>query len=222
MFFNFQAVVHSHELPRASLSGATVRRLVDKEHECHAFERLQSTLEKKGIKDTMVITSWSNKSEREFDFIIVSLPLKSIFQIEVKKCLTKSSIKKAKDQLKKGKKFINSIIPFPLEDNLKLVRSFFVGEQEKELEQEQEPCSSCLRFFLSHESSLDEWWDGINADQQAQPVQESHRETYLKVVKYLLFQMFLQDDCITKGGELQAIESEPSCIQLLTHFRKSE
>ena len=169
--------------------------MTGQEHEHCAFERLQSTLERKEVKNTFVISSWSDKSAREIDFIIISLPLKSVFQIEVKKSSNKSNINKAVNQVEEGRKFLSSIIPFPVEENWKFVSSLYFGE----LTQPLKPCPSCQNYLLSHDTNLDEWWDGIAAELQEAPNPESDGKTYLRTVKYLLFQMFLQGDCITKG-----------------------
>ena len=187
-------------LPDGALPVGDVTRLTGHVTEHILFERLQLTLGNKNIKDTLVLSSWSDKGaqdrkNREFDFIIVSLPLKFVFQIEVKSSSNKPNINKAIEQVEEGRKFLSSIIPFPAEDNWKFVRSFYFGKLTKPLK----PCQSCHNFLLSHDTNLDEWWDGIAAEPQEEPNPESDGKTYLRTVKYLLFQMFLQGDCITKG-----------------------
>jgi hypothetical protein len=199
------------------------------EEEQKVFERFQKLLENDQVKDTLVISSWSDggsndRKNREIDFLIISLPLKSIFQIEVKKISNKSNINKGVEQLKEGKNFFLSIIPFPFQEEWSFVQVLYFGTVTSTLES----CQKCQDFLLSHDKNLADWWvcqtnrigdtsvddDGgykkLKTSSELEHlgqkllinkrVQDPGQETYLNIIKYLLFQMFLQDDCITKGS----------------------
>ena len=183
------------ELPRGDAI-----RLTGCEQECSFFQKLQLALLSKKIKDTVVLSSWSDKGaqgrkNREIDFIILSLPLKSIFQIEVKSSSNSSNLNSGVKQLESGKTFFTSTIPFPAEEHWSIVRALYFGKLVEPLK----ACKSCETFLLTNETDLAEWWGAIASDKPTESIQESDRNTYFKIVKYLLFQMFLQDDLITKG-----------------------
>jgi len=172
------------------------------EEEQKVFERLQKLLENDQVKDTLVISSWSdggsnNRKNREIDFLIISLPLKSIFQIEVKKISNKSNINDGVKQLKEGKNFFLSIIPFPSREEWSFVQVLYFGTATSTLES----CQNCQDFLLRPDTNLADWWTQLTKQFETKAKQKStSQNTYLNTIKYLLFQMFLQDDCITKGS----------------------
>ena len=193
----------SENLPPNELKDGDVKKITGYEQEHNIFGMLQSALAKKRVKDTVVLLSWSIKSAegrkgREFDFLIVSLPLKSIFQIEVKTSSNEPSLKDGVDQLEEGKKFFCSTIPFPQNVSWKMVRALCFGEL-RELKEPLNSCKNCTNFLLTKDTDFGGWWDVIGTDQATEPIRESDKNTYLTVLKSLLFQMFLQDDLITKG-----------------------
>ena len=92
-----QAVGKRETLPPKELPGEDANRLTGCEQECSFLQNLQSALLSTEIKDTVVFGSWSDKGaqgrkNREIDCIILSLPLKSIFQIEVKASSNKANL----------------------------------------------------------------------------------------------------------------------------------
>ena len=193
-------MVKSDHLAPDYLLGEDVARLTGCEQEHKVFEKLKYALLKKKDKNTVVISSWSDKGakgrkNREIDFIILSLPLTSIFQIEVKKSSNKTNLNNGINQLEEGKKFFSSTIPFPPNEQWKMVRVLSFGKLLEPLK----ACISCGNFLLGNEPNLADWWDSIAPDQPTEPHQESGKNAYLAVLKYLLFQLFLQEDQITKG-----------------------
>ncbi len=173
------------------------------EEEQKVFERFQKLLENGPVKDTLVISSWSDgglkndRENKEIDLLIISLPLKSIFQIEVKKISNKSNINHGVKQLKEGKKFFLSIIPFPSQEDWSFVQVVYFGTVTKTLKS----CQNCQDFLLSDDTKLADWWTQLTKQFETKAKQEHPSpDTYLNTIKYLLFQMFLQDDCITKGS----------------------
>ena len=178
--------------------------LAGSELEEEFFNNLQRTMEKNKIKDTFVISGWSdrgakNRNQRELDYLIVSLNLKAIFHIEVKSSSNTKSIEKAIQQLDNGKKFFSSCIPFPQGENWKYIQGMYFGNAvENDYGQ---PCSSCQNFLLTKGVDLSNWWmEWVNKLAQDKEVLSTYPiNTYLSILKYLIFQMFLQDDCITKG-----------------------
>ena len=183
------------ELPRGDAI-----RLTGYEQECSFFQKLQLALLSKKIKDTVVLSSWSDKGaqgrkNREIDFIILSLPLRSIFQIEVKASSNKANLNHGINQLQEGKNFFSSIIPFPSDEHRRIVTALSFGKFLEPLT----ACKSCETFLLGNQTDLAEWWDTITSEKPNESIQEPDRNTYLTIVKYLLFQLFLQDDLTTKG-----------------------
>ena len=173
------------------------------------FNNLQQVMEKSKIKDTFIISGWSdkglsdrgpkNRKMREFDYMIVSLNLKAIFQIEVKNSSNTKSIGKAIQQLEDGKKFFSSCVPFPQGENWRYIQGmYFENEVENEYGQ---PCSNCQNFVLTKRVDLSSWWkECVNKLPHDKEVCSSFPvNTYFNILKYLIFQMFLQDNCITKG-----------------------
>ena len=196
-------MIKSDYLPPGKLNHGDAARLTGCEQEHKVFEKLQLTLAKKRVQDTVIISSWSDKGaqdrkNREIDVIILSLRLKSIFQIEVKKSYHLKSLNDGVRQLKEGKTFLSSVIPFPSNEQWKFVRSLCFGKLLEPLKS----CKICENFLLSNETNLEDWWDSIDTDQPAEPKQQPGINTYLMVLKYLLFQMFLQDDHITRGWNI--------------------
>ncbi len=80
----------------------------------------------------------------EFDFIIISLPLKSIIQIEAKKGNNEKNRKHADKQLNRGQEFFAKNCPFPNSENWKYTKMMCFGESvEKDI------CDQCRPFVLS-------------------------------------------------------------------------
>jgi hypothetical protein len=119
------------------------------EFEDQLFKGLQSAMEKKNIQNTVVFSGLKIKnadlSEKgEFDFIIISLPLKSIVQIEAKKGNNEKNRQHADTQLNRGKKFFEENFPFPRSENWEYIKMMCLGESVTA-----DICKNCQKFVLS-------------------------------------------------------------------------
>ncbi len=101
---------------------------------------VQNTVVLSGLK----IKDGNWKTLGEFDFIIVSLPLKSIIQIEAKRGNNEKGIKSAEKQLNRGQEFFTENFPFPSSENWNYTKMMCFGESvEKDI------CNYCKTFVLS-------------------------------------------------------------------------
>ena len=157
--------------------------LTGSELEEEFFNKLQFAMEKSEIKDTFVISGWSDNGEkgrkmREFDYL---------------------SVEEAIRQLEDGKKFFLSCIPFPQDENWRYIQGMYIGN--KVGNEFGQPCSSCQNFMLTKGDDLSSWWIGLvnQLTENEEGCTNYPTTTYFGILKYLIFQMFLQDDCITKG-----------------------
>ncbi len=130
-------------------------RIAGCEEEEKVFVKLQSALEKSNTKDTVVISGWNvnlkGQKSCEFDFLIVSEPLKTVFQIEVKRTHTLKSRKSAREQLQNGKQLFESRVIFPKKENWKYVKVMFFALNEKQevFKASDSPfCLNCQSYML--------------------------------------------------------------------------
>jgi hypothetical protein len=79
----------------------------------------------------------------EFDFIVISLPLKSIIHIEAKAGYHKSSRRSASEQLESGLTFFKEKLPLPATENWKYIKMMCFGEF-----LDNEVCVQCRPFIL--------------------------------------------------------------------------
>ncbi len=80
----------------------------------------------------------------EFDFIVISLPLKSIVQIEAKRGNNQKNRQHAEIQLKRGQGFFAENFPFPSSEDWKYIKMMCFGESvEKDI------CDDCKPFVIS-------------------------------------------------------------------------
>ncbi len=119
---------------------------IGREFEDEIFQGLQSAI--KENKNTIVLLgltlkSYNQKRSGEFDFIAISLPSKSIVQIEAKRGNSKNNRDHAERQLNRGQAFFEENIPFPSSENWKYVKMICFGESvEKDI------CENCKPFVL--------------------------------------------------------------------------
>ena len=194
------------------------KNLLVNEQEEEFLNKLQQALEKDAVKDTFVISGWSDtgsrdRQNREYDFLFVSWTLKTFFHIEVKASFTMQGV----EQLKAGKDFFLSNLPFPEKENWKYIQAMYYGNNDEKSKQHH-PCDECQRYLLTQDTDLSNWWSQMVKELQRNASGgPSDHETYLNIFKYLLFQMFIQDDCITKG--IYKHYYMPTCItKLLTAY----
>jgi hypothetical protein len=110
---------------------------------------LWKATQRKIAKNTVVFSGLelkektSKNNSGQIDFIIISLPLKSIIQIEAKTGNNPSNRTKASAQLKRGHSFFEKNFPFPKSENWKYVKMMCFGESvEKDI------CKKCKPFVL--------------------------------------------------------------------------
>ncbi len=84
------------------------------------------------------------KTTGEFDFIVISLPLKSIVQIEAKRGTNEKNRQHAERQLNQGKEFFEENLPFPSFENWNYTKMMCFGESV-----ETDICDQCKPFVLS-------------------------------------------------------------------------
>jgi hypothetical protein len=101
----------------------------------------QNTVVLSGLK---LKTANSQDASGEIDFLIISLPLKSIIHIEAKKGHNNSNRRKASAQLKRGLTFFEENFPFPISEKWNYMKMMCFGESvEKDI------CDDCKPFVLS-------------------------------------------------------------------------
>ena len=94
------------------------RMVVGAEEEENLFNKLRDVLTTLQVRNTIVINGWKDngsqvRTTKEFDFLIISEPLKTIVHIEVKRHLNAETRDKAAKQLENGRKLFQDTIPFP-------------------------------------------------------------------------------------------------------------
>jgi hypothetical protein len=99
------------------------------------------------MKNTVVFSglqlTQNKHSNLEFDFLIISLPLKAIIQVEVNPKNNKNTRKHAKEQLQQGLKFFKEQLPFPSDENWKFIKTVSFGEPLKDI------CDECQTFVFT-------------------------------------------------------------------------
>jgi DNA replication protein DnaC len=189
------------------------------EEEEKVFVKLQSTLEKSNVKDTVVISGWNvnTKGQKscEFDFLIVSEPLKTIFQMEVKRTHTQKSRKSAREQLQKGKQLFESKVIFPNKENWKYVKVMFfaLNEQKEDFKSSDfHFCQNCQSYILGPETDFSAWWEDMTFYLSILESQSSsttlNRNIYTKTVQFLTHQMYIQGNCFTNQNLLDYTEEK--------------
>ena len=194
------------------------------------YDKLKKCLEKKKVKNTVVINGWKDngykrtkeekadpsspdeRDTREYDFLIVSKPYKMVFHIEVKTSCTLRDQQKAAEQLSKGQDFFKATIPFPQDKGWKYVKIMCFG---KDVGTFNEGCQDCRKkFILGPDTDLNNWWEEITKDLSPEE-NISKTETYVDIIKYLLHQMFRQEMCITDANLTQYTEEKIKKIEAI-------
>jgi hypothetical protein len=86
----------------------------------------------------------NSKTTGEIDFLIISLPLMSIIQIEAKNGNNKNNREHADKQLSRGQTFFGENFPFPESENWNYTKMMCFGQSvEKDI------CDQCKPFVLS-------------------------------------------------------------------------
>ena len=171
------------------------------------FNKLRSTLTKHGVQNTVVINGWKDngsneRAMREFDFLIVSEPLKTIIHIEAKRSYSILNQEKGSEQLKKGLDFAMENLPFPKDEGWNYSRVLYFGRGKERKSQDEETmsiCPKCQLFFLDFDKNLDEWWNEISQPIDVSMPNVTSTSTYIKICKFLFHQMFQQGQCVTQN-----------------------
>jgi hypothetical protein len=100
----------------------------------------QNTIVLSGLKQKDL----DSKTTGEIDFLIISLPLMSIIQIEVKRANTGTTRSSALTQLKRGLAFFEENIPFPSSEKWNYTKMMCFGESVTK-----DICDDCKPFVLS-------------------------------------------------------------------------
>ena len=170
------------------------------------FKMLQQTLENSRVQDTVVITGWKDNTpsaKKEFDFLIISLPLKAIIHIEVKRTLIKKSKEKAINQLNDGHSIMINKVPFPKKGNWKYIQFICYCHKEENDEEIDQFLGSHSHSKCQEAQLCDGWNDLMNQVSKADLTYWERQENtgaYLNILKYLFHQMFIQEDVITQGN----------------------
>ena len=193
---------------------------------------LQQTLENSRVQDTVVITGWKDNTpsaKKEFDFLIISLPLKAIIHIEVKRTLSKKSKEKAINQLNDGYSLISNKVPFPKNRNwdyMQFICFSHLSAGDDDIDQ-----------FLKSHSKLHfhvGWLRDVlsqtpyNQPSNGSQASKDHTSLYLNILKYLFHQMFIQEDVLTQGellfhwGKCRASELPKSTLDAHERFQNAE
>ena len=102
----------------------------------------------------------------EFDFIVISLPLKSIIHIEAKAGYNKSSRRSASEQLESGLTFFKEKLPLPASENWKYVKMMCFGDSA-----DNDICVQCRHFILGTDFIIENTLQSISREiaQQLHP-----------------------------------------------------
>jgi hypothetical protein len=97
----------------------------------------------------------------EFDFWIISAPLRVIVQIEAKRSNSSNSRDSAKKQLEKGFTFLKENLRFPEEEKWIFVQTVCFDDSTRS------ECEKCNKFVLHKRSlnfirDLEQWWQTIS------------------------------------------------------------
>ena len=187
---NSQVVVRPDNIPEPerekmkrdllNLSGALVEEQL--------FKNLQSLFENRlQLKNTIVINGWKDngtldRSQKEFDFLILSLELKSIFHIEAKKSSTEETFGSASTQLENGLRFFQSTLPFSPDESWHYCTIMYFDNCEQENMSTLTVCEGCKSLYIiDSKTDLAKWWNEITTT-------------------VLLHQMYIQNNCINDGN----------------------
>ena len=159
------------------------------------------------VQNTTVINGWKvknskNGNEKEFDFLIILESLKAVIHIEVKKTLDAKTRIKAAKQLESGQKLFLETVPLPKNEGWKYI-GVMCGSR---MCLTDDACTNkelciCKHLVISLETDLDAWWNKLTEligtkTQLTQGQKGIH--TYIQICKFLLHQLFQQEQCITQ------------------------
>jgi hypothetical protein len=228
------------------------RSLIGAEEEEKIFKEMQNSMNCLGIKNTIVINGWkdngiNNTIKREYDFLIICEPLRTMFHIESKTTFNGNNFENAAKQLKSGLDFFEDKLPFPECEKWSYVRvATFANMAEEILNLTDEMpnntgerpkvCSMCQLFVVGPDWNFSKWWKEIAATLSSQECLESNvnspevralwspqsdtesTETYTDIVKFLLHQMLMQKDCMTDSDISSCTQEKIEMISTLENI----
>jgi hypothetical protein len=152
------------------------------------------------IQNTVVLSGLSLKdlnsiTRGEIDFLIISLPLKSIIHIEAKTRNNSSNRRDASKQLKRGLTFFEENLPFPISEKWNYIKMMCFGESVQ-----RHICDQCKPFVLSA---------NFLSEKKTQPVAEQIADQ---------FRTFWERCNVHKGTKLKNFLSYSFLHNLLRHF----
>jgi hypothetical protein len=121
---------------------------VGSEFENEIFEGLQVAMKEKKFQNTVVLSGLVLKDSNlfalgEFDFIVISSPLKVIIHIEAKRGNNKRNREEAKSQLDRGQAFFEENFSFPISESWNYIKMICFGESvDKDI------CKNCKSFIV--------------------------------------------------------------------------
>jgi hypothetical protein len=127
----------------------------------------------------------------EFDFLIVSKPLQTIFHLEVDRTCSKNTSDNAAKQLDRGLKMVQDNIPFPEQENWKYVRLMYF---EFNYKKNSIVCPECQKFVLGPTKDI---WVEITKKIENPTNEIQSKSTYLNILKMFLYDMFKQETSAT-------------------------
>jgi hypothetical protein len=172
---------------------STIQGSIEEEN---IYNNIRTGLQLNDTHNTVVINGWKYQVTKkilkgEFDFLIVSEPLKTIFHIEVKKSYSETSCKEAAEQLERGLKLFQETIPFPEVEHWTYVRMMYFG-----FDNQQQPFKNsngwcrCKNFVLGPSEDI---WTDILKTVGKPALANPSKNTYLNVLKFLLYEMHKQE-----------------------------
>ena len=177
--------------------------------ENEVFKLLQQMMEGSCVEDTVVISGWKDsnpKAKKEFDFLIVSLPMKAIVHIEVKRTLSEETKKKVVTQLEKGHSVIKGKVPFHAKSDWKYFQYILFSRRETNDDEIDKFLGSkrCSNFSCTS-TDLGNWWQELVSERlkvtSASKSKTGDSETYINILKFYFHQMFIQKDVLTQGKD---------------------
>ena len=199
------------------------RMVVGAEEEENLFNKLRDVLTTLQVRNTIVINGWKDngsqvRTTKEFDFLIISEPLKTIVHIEVKRHLNAETRDKAAKQLESGRKLFQETIPFPKDQNWKYIQVMYGSRSD----QEDFSCTNkehCIHqpLVISHETDLVTWWKKVTEITDAQITTKGQKEvrTYIEISKFLVHQLFQQEQNITQDDITEDSEKNIDAINTI-------
>ena len=173
--------------------------------ESNVFKMHQQTFENLGVQDTVVICGWKDNTpsaKKEFDFLIISLPLKAIIHIEVKRTLNKKSKESATKQLDDGHSIMNNKVPFLKKRDWKYIQYICFSHLNANDDEIKEFLTHAESQILALGTQICDWWKDLMSKMPKKSSlikSQADIATYLNILKYLFHQMFIQEDVLTQG-----------------------